>query len=309
MKTLRSKSRLLAVILVVGASGLLWGPPLLQWIHLCQVEAYLKNIQPAWTAFQNQHEGFAGIRLLPYTNSGGLLGVWGVVPTEGDLERLNRFLKETKPPRPIHSDVAAMFQGDYLEGQNLDSLGVAELVERLVSPVGPPPPEITDYMGGTNDMKKWLRSMTALFEGYEHPQVRRARAKLVSRGTSVFPELIKHLEDKRYSCSSCSAAWGNSTVGDVVGEVMAEVVGGRFHPWGYKWWENAQKSNGQPSFGQMMSERGKERYAEHAKSMTRDEVEKEYVRWYMEKEKSYGFQNAQQEEDILAPCLKRLSEL
>jgi hypothetical protein len=191
----------------------------------------------------------------------------------------------------------------------LDSKQVSDLVEQLVSPIGPPGPEITDYNGGKKDMKKWEASLKALSEGYEHPQVARARAGLVSMGTPIFPELIKHLNDERYSSSFCHAAWVDDSVGDAVGNIMAEVVGGRFRPSGYKWRENAHGSNGQPSVGQMMSELGIESYAEHAKGMTRDEAEKEYVEWYMQKEKSYGFVDAQQQDKIMTPCLKRLSEL
>ena len=158
-------------------------------------------------------------------------------------------------------------------------------------------------------MKKLEASLKALFEGYEHPQVARARAKLVSMGTPIFPELVKHLQDKRYSYSFCYAAWVDHSVGDTVGHIMAEVVGGRFRPSGYKSRKNAHGSNGQPSVGQMMSEFGVERYAEHAKGMTRDQVEKEYVEWYMQKEKGYGFVDTQQQEKILTPSSKRLSEL
>ena len=179
----------------------------------------------------------------------------------------------------------------------------------LVSPIGPPGPEITDYRGGKEDMKKLDASLKALFEGYEHPQVAKARAKLVAMGTPIFPELVRHLQDKRYSYSFCSAAWEDYSVGHTVERIMAEVVGGRFSPYGYKWRPNAHGSNGQPNFGKMLSEFGAEKYAQHVLGMTRDQAEKEYVEWYVQKEKAYGFADPQQEEEILAPCLKRLSQL
>jgi hypothetical protein len=193
--------------------------------------------------------------------------------------------------------------------EQVDPGQVSHLVEQLVSPIGPPGPEITDYNGGKEDMKKLEASLKALFEGYEHPQVARARAKLVSMGTPIFPELVKHLHDKRYSYSFCYAQWVNHSVGDTVSHIMAEVVRGRFSPYGYKWRENARSSNGQPNFGQMLRELGAESYAEHVKGMTRNEVEKEYVQWYLQKEKSYGFVDEKQEHDVVTPCLKRLSEL
>jgi len=186
---------------------------------------------------------------------------------------------------------------------------VSALVEQLVSPIGPPGPEITDYTGGKEDIKKLDASLKALFEGYEHPRVAKARAKLVAMGTPIFSELVGHLQDKRYSYSFCSAAWEDYSVGDTVQEIMAEVVGGRFSPCGYKGRQNAHGWNGQPSFGEMLREFGAEQYVQHVRGMTRDQAEKEYVQWYVQKEKGYGFANPQQEEKILAPCLKRLSQL
>jgi len=185
----------------------------------------------------------------------------------------------------------------------------AKLVEQLVSPIGPPPEDVKDYNGGKADMKKLEAHLKALSEGWMDPQVAEARQKLISMGTPTFPELVKHLDDKRYSYSFCSAAWEDLPVGYAVQEIMAEVVKGGFSPHGYKWRKNSIGSNGQPSFGQMLKELGAEKYANHAKGITTKQAEKEYVLWYMEKEKGHGFKDKQQEEYILAPCLKRLSEL
>ena len=187
---------------------------------------------------------------------------------------------------------------------------VAKLVEQLVSPIGPPPEEVKEYNGGKADTKKLEGHLKALSEGWMDPQVAKAREKLISMGTPIFPELVKHLDDKRYSYSFCYAAWLDHPVGYAVQQIMAEVVdGGGFRPYGYKWRDNSNGSNGQPSFGQMMREIGAEKYAEHAKRITTKQAEKEYVQWYMEKEKGHGFKNKQQEQDILGPCFKRLSEL
>jgi hypothetical protein len=205
--------------------------------------------------------------------------------------------------------VGSCRKSDGIRSDNADPHQVAQLVEQLVSPVGPPPAEIKEYNGGKADMKKLNAYLKALCEGWMDPQVAKARDRLISMGTPIFPELVKHLDDKRYSYSFCSAAWVDYSVGTTVGEIMAEVVGGRLRPYGYKWRQNAHGSNGQPSFDKMMREIGAEQYADRVKNITMKEAEKEYVHWYMEKEKGYGFINPQQEQKILGPCLKRLSEL
>ena len=186
---------------------------------------------------------------------------------------------------------------------------VAKLVEQLVSPIGPPPEEVKNYNGGKEDPKKLEAHLKALSEGWMDPQVARARQKLISMGTPIFPELVKHLDDNRYSYSFCYAAWVDHPVGYAVQQIMADVVDEGFNPYGYKWRKNAGSSNGQPSFGEMMREIGADKYAAHAKGMTTRQAQKEYVQWYMEKEKSHGFKDKKQEQDILGPCLKRLSEL
>jgi hypothetical protein len=141
------------------------------------------------------------------------------------------------------------------------------------------------------------------------PQVAQARAKLVSLGTPIFPELVKHLNDKRYSFSFCSAAWVDFPVGYAVQGIMAQVVEEGFRPYSYKFRESSKGSNLQPDFGEMMREIGAEKYADHVKDTTTRQVRREYVQWYLEKEKSHGFKDKKQEQDIVGPCLKRLSEL
>jgi hypothetical protein len=186
---------------------------------------------------------------------------------------------------------------------------VDKLVEQLVSHIGPPPPEVKDYNGGKTDMKKLEAYFWALSEGWMAPQVAKAREKLIAMGTPIFPDLVKHLGDKRYSYSFCSADWVDYSVGSAVEGIMAEVIGSGFNPWSYKWRDNPSGSNGQPNFSEMMADRGGEKYADHARRITTREAEREFVQWYMEKEKSHGFVDQKQQHDILAPCLKRLSEL
>jgi hypothetical protein len=196
-----------------------------------------------------------------------------------------------------------------LRDTNATASVVANLIEQLVSPIGPPPDEVKDYNGGKADMKNLDAHLKAITEGWIAPQVANAREKLISMGTPIFPELVKHLDDKRYSYSFCYAAWVDNPVGYTVEQLMAAVVGGKFRPYGYKSRDNSNGSNVQPGFGQMMREIGAGKYAEHAAAITRNRAEKEYVQWYMEKEKAHGFKSKQQEQHILGPCLKRLSEL
>jgi len=199
--------------------------------------------------------------------------------------------------------------GGEASNTNTDAAAVAKLVEQLVSPIGPPPDEVKDYHGGNTDRKKLEANLKALNEGWMDPQVANARKKLITMGTPIFPELVRHLNDQRYSYSFCYAAWVDHSVGYAVQQIMADVVGEGFSPCGYKLRENPSGWNSPPSFGEMMRETGAEKYAERAKGMTTKQAQKEYVKWYMEKEKGHGFKDKKQEQDILGPCLKRLSEL
>lgn len=192
---------------------------------------------------------------------------------------------------------------------NANASVVTKLVEELVSPIGPPPEYIKNYGSGKTDAKKREAYLNALSQGWIDPRVASARKKLFAMGTAIFPELVNHLNDDRYSCSFCFADWVDYPVGQSVEQIMAEVVEEGFNPYSYKSRRNATGSNGQPSFREMMREIGAKKYADHVKGMTAKQVQKEFVEWYMQKEKSHGFENKLQEQDILGPCLKRLSEL
>lgn len=184
---------------------------------------------------------------------------------------------------------------------------VLVLVEQLVSPIGPPGPEITEYTG--SDKKKVAASLKAVLDGYEHPQVTKAIEALVGMGPAIFPELVRYRQDKRYSYSFTVADWHHCSVGDAIDRIMEEVVTGRFSPVGYKTRKNARSSNSQPSFRQMLNAVGFEEYSRQVEGMTRDQAEAEYVKWYSQREIAYGFTDSAQEDEILAPILKRLSEL
>src|SRR6516162_6790152 len=93
---------------------------------------------------------------------------------------------------------------------------ISILVQRLVSPVGPPGPEITEYPAkGKDDPTKLDQYLKALSNGVMHPQVQEARQALIAMGPCVFPDLVKHLSDTRYSYSFCYSTWVNHSVADM----------------------------------------------------------------------------------------------
>lgn len=170
---------------------------------------------------------------------------------------------------------------------------VADWIEQLASPV---------------ELKKrdpWSG------DPYEHPQVASARARLISLGPPIFSELVKHRDDKRYSCTRSYSVLVDHSVGEVVEQIMEEVACGRFRGYGYKSRRNPRGTNMQPTFGLYLQEEfgGAENYAEYAKTLTRDQTEKEYIEWHLRRERSRGFVDAEQEREIVTPCLRRLAEL
>ena len=57
---------------------------------------------------------------------------------------------------------------------------------------------------------------------YMTAEVGNAIVKLKAMGPDIFPALVKHLKDDRYSFSDISAAWLNFTVGDAITEVLSD---------------------------------------------------------------------------------------
>lgn len=178
-----------------------------------------------------------------------------------------------------------------------DTPQVRELVEQLVSPT---PPKYLDMNPGPEIPFEDLN-------GYMHARVAKARERLVAMGTAIYPELAKHHGDSRYSFSIVAAGWLNLSVGHMIEDIMAAGIEVSLH--GYKSRANPNGSNGEPTFLEMVRAVGIERYAGHAKTRSKTQLQKEYIEWRIQKERSYGFVSPQQERDCLGPYLKRLSDL
>src|ERR1043166_6056875 len=85
---------------------------------------------------------------------------------------------------------------------------VSELVELLVSPVPAKHPEGEFDLRGDDSIGSLL-----------HPQVEAAYNRLVKMGTAIYPQLVKHLRDDRYSYSRVETAWNNYSIGDAMVEI------------------------------------------------------------------------------------------
>jgi hypothetical protein len=172
---------------------------------------------------------------------------------------------------------------------------VIQLIEQLASPVPP------KYATG-----KWSELTSEdSFNGYIHPQVEKAREQLVAMGTEIYPALVKHLDDDRYSYSGVYAAWVNHSVGQMIVDIMA--TGIEPHMGSYKSRQNPNGYNGPPSFEQMAKELGGfDKYASQAKGRSKVELQREYVEWHVAKERSYGFIDNEQERKVIEEYLKLL---
>src|SRR5512142_2917809 len=117
----------------------------------------------------------------------------------------------------------------------------------------------------------------------------------------------KHVSDTRYSYSFISAAWVNATVGDMISDIMADGVVPRTGT--YKSRPNPRGFNSAPRFEDLVRDSGGfDRYALRAAERSKADLQREYIRWYIAKERSYGFVDPQQEGELLAPYLRLLAD-
>ncbi|HZV34696.1 MAG TPA: hypothetical protein VFB72_09010 [Verrucomicrobiae bacterium] len=178
-----------------------------------------------------------------------------------------------------------------------DDETVSALIDQLASPIP------AKYTNGAYDGGKIA---PADFGGYFPPHFFQTEEKLIAMGTKIYPELAKHHDDSRYSCSWDDPAWWNETVGDVIIDIMANGVA--FDRM-YKGRDTPHGNHGYPGFGDMMAETGIEKYARHAQSRTKTELQKEYIEWHIQKEREIGFVSRTQESAYLEPYIERLKEL
>lgn len=131
---------------------------------------------------------------------------------------------------------------------------------------------------------------------YVTAQVSNAVAQLKAMGPPIFPALVKHLRDDRYSFSCISAAWDNRTVGDAVVEVLSD----RHHMYsGYKGRKTPSGFAVYLSFDAYLQDKRPEKWAEWAKDRTRLEIQLDFIDWCVAQEKARGFTDADQEKKLL----------
>jgi len=132
---------------------------------------------------------------------------------------------------------------------------------------------------------------------YSTPEVEAAIKNLKQLGPKVFPALVKHLGDDRYSYSGVVQAWVNYRVRDVVLEVLGddhELYGG------YISRKTPSGSTGlMLTFKDYLNARGAEAWAEWAKSKSRLEIQMDFIDWCIVKENERGYVDEAQKKEIL----------
>lgn len=164
---------------------------------------------------------------------------------------------------------------------------VDELVLQLVSTRPAPHPD--GYWGMTAEEDMAVPYMTA--------QVSNALVRLKAMGPVIFPALVKHLRDDRYSFSDISAAWDNLTVGDAVVEVLSD---GHEMYSGYKARKTPSGSAVYLSFRDYLRAQAPEKWAAWAKDKTRLEIQLGFIDWCVLQEKQRGFVDEAQRKHLLS---------
>jgi hypothetical protein len=120
---------------------------------------------------------------------------------------------------------------------------------------------------------------------YMTSQVSNALVMLKAMGPAIFPALVKHLGDDRYSFSDISAAWNNFTVGDAVVEVLSDD-----HEMysGYEAGKTPCRWAIYLSFKSYLRVKDPEKWAEQAKSKMRREIQLDFLDWLFRKVKKRG---------------------
>jgi hypothetical protein len=96
-----SEKRLLVIVLLLACIvPFVWSNS--QLFHVWRVQKHIQRIGPAWEAFQRTNSGFEGVQFFAYTGGNGMLGAYGAIGTEEQVQRLRRFIDVTSPPRPVY---------------------------------------------------------------------------------------------------------------------------------------------------------------------------------------------------------------
>ncbi len=131
---------------------------------------------------------------------------------------------------------------------------------------------------------------------YMTPAVQAATQKLKDLGPAIFPALVKHLDDDRYSYSEVSAAWENCSVGRSVVGILSD---GHYMHSGYKSRQTPSGSAIYLSFEDYLEARGPKKWAAWAKNKTRLQIQIDFIDWCVSKEEERGFRDEGQRKQIL----------
>jgi hypothetical protein len=187
---------------------------------------------------------------------------------------------------------------------------VEVLIAELASPVPPPHPD-QDHSAGLVQEEvpghPGTHRLVGFATGYEHPRVAAATAALVAMGTRIYPRLVAHLDDERYSFSRVSAAWMNYSVGTRVREILAQGI--ELDAAGYKSRAHPGGEHVKPGFSEYLAGRDAAAWALAAAGSTKDRLRRDYVAWILEKERAYGFKDEAEAAAILGPYLEELARL
>jgi hypothetical protein len=133
------------------------------------------------------------------------------------------------------------------------------------------------------------------YDRYCTPKVEAAIQQLQALGPSIYPELVKHLLDERYSYSRTIAEWGNYSVSDAIILVLSDQ---HMHS-GYKWREAPSGDGSCLSFEDYLKARGAEQWAAWASKKSKLEIQHDFIDWCIAEEQKRGFMNDKQRAVVL----------
>jgi hypothetical protein len=169
-----------------------------------------------------------------------------------------------------------------------ESLSVTNLIEQLASKTPPPYTNNADEIPREIEFKAYSRYCT--------PEVETAIQKLRELGPPIYPELIKHLGDKRYSYSQIVAAWLNHGVSDALIVVLSDE---HYMHSGYKWRDAPKGDGSYLSFEDYLRGREIEKWAQWASNKTKLEIQGDFIDWCVREEEKRGFTDESQRQRIL----------
>ena len=194
----------------------------------------------------------------------------------------------------IYAEEASTVLVNETGSKKVDAL-VAQLVSR-----DPPP-----HAAGTVSRSASQQLISGLKNDiWATEEVRNAMAKLNAEGPPAFFYLVQHLKDERYSYSAFyptdppNFLWHNRKVSEAVIDILAnglnrmQIYKSRISPTGL--------ICTQPTFQQYMDAEGTALvWAQKVASNSRSQVDRAFIDWCIEREKSWGFETPEEQRDIL----------